>query len=158
MTGRKRILVAMGVIAVMAAGTIFAVAGARRHGFGHGPRSFGMERMLGRAQSYLGLSEEQVARIRTILDGEKPKVQPIVAQLARNHQALRELTANGAFDEARVQQLAQEQGAQMAALLVEKERAKTQIYQVLTPEQRAKADQFRDRVEQRVREHFLQGQ
>jgi Spy/CpxP family protein refolding chaperone len=48
-------------------------------------------------------------------------------------------TANGAFDEAAVSQIAAEQGQLSAQLIVEKERVKSQIFAILTNEQKAKA-------------------
>lgn len=154
----KRIMLITGLVAVLIAGAVLAVAGAQhRRGlvgsFGPG-HQFRLERMLDRASVYLGLSQEQETQIRAILTAAKPVVQPLVMQLAENKKALEATTANGNFDEAQVQSIAAKQGQTLAALIVEKERVKDQIYDVLTPEQRARAEQFRARIEARIRQHF----
>ena len=114
-----------------------------------------LRRFLKRIGSFLDLTEAQRAQIKTILETERPKLQPLVLQAAATHKALVEATKNGEFNEAQLRVLAAQQGQTVANLIVEKERVKTQIYQVLTPEQRAKLEQLRQRVETRVREHFL---
>lgn len=114
-----------------------------------------LRRFLGRLDGYLDLTEAQRAQIKTILEAERPKLQPLVLQTATMHKAIVEATATGEFNEAQIRALATRQGQNVASLIVEKERVKTQIYQVLTPEQRTKLEQLRQRFETRVREHFL---
>ncbi len=156
-TTTKRIVIAASIAVVLVAGSVFAFAQNHRRGHfaGMGVPHFA-QRFLDRASVYLGLSDEQEARIKAILEAEKPKVQPLVAELAANRKALQQATDNGTFDEAQVKALADKQGDTLAALIVEKERVKTQIYAVLTPEQRAKAEQFRARIEERVKQHFTE--
>ena len=95
-------------------------------------------------------------QIRAILEAEKPKIAPLVMDLATGHKALQTATNEGNFNEAQIQTIAAKQGETIAALIVEKERVKTQIYAVLTPEQRAKAEELRTRIEQRIQDHFAQ--
>ena len=55
-------------------------------------------------------------------------------------------TSNGAFDQAKVTALANQQAQLMAQMTVQKQSIQHQIYnQVLTPEQRATADQMRQK-------------
>ncbi|HQR35993.1 MAG TPA: Spy/CpxP family protein refolding chaperone [Blastocatellia bacterium] len=156
-TTTKRIVIAASVGIVLLAGSVFAFAHGHRKGHfaGTGIPPFA-QKFLDRASVYLGLSDEQEAQIKTILENEKPKIQPLVAELAANRKALNEATDNGTFDEAQVKTIANKQGETLAALIVEKERVKTQIYAVLTPEQRAKAEQFRSRIEDRLKKHFTE--
>jgi periplasmic protein CpxP/Spy len=156
-TTTKRIVIAASVGIVLVAGSVFAFAHGHRRGHfaGTGVPVFA-QRFLDRASVYLGLSDEQEAQIKAILEAEKPKVQPLVAQLAANRKALNEATDNGTFNEAQVKAIADKQGETLAALIVEKERVKTQVYAVLTPEQRAKAEQFRTRIEDRMKKHFAE--
>lgn len=156
-TTTKRIVIAGCVATVLVAGSVFAFAqGHRRGNFaGTGVPAFA-QKFLNRASVYLGLSDEQEAQIKAILEAEKPKVQPLIAELAANRKALQQATDNGSFDETQVKAIADKQGETLAALIVEKERVKTQIYAVLTPEQRAKAEQFRTRIEERVKQHFTE--
>ena len=64
-------------------------------------------------------------------------------------------TANGAFDQAKVTALANQQAQLMAQMTVQKESMQHQIYtQVLTPEQRTTADQMRQKQMARIDEHL----
>ena len=80
---------------------------------------------------------------------------PLMQQLAENRKAMLAATASGAFDQAKVTAIANQQAQVMAQLTVEKESMQHQIYtQVLTPDQRATADQLRAkqmaRIDQRL--------
>jgi Spy/CpxP family protein refolding chaperone len=155
-TKTKRIIIAISAAAVLVAGATFAFAHSRRGHFAETGLPMFAQKFLDRASIMLGLSDEQEAKIKAILDAEKPKIQPLVAELAANRKALQEATDNGTFNEAEVKAIADKQGDTLAALIVEKERVKTQIYAVLTPEQRAKAEQFRSRIEDRMKRHFTE--
>jgi Spy/CpxP family protein refolding chaperone len=113
------------------------------------------QRFLRRLGAYLELTEAQKVQLKTILETERPQLQPLVAQAALTHKAINNATQDGEFNEAQIRALAAQQGQNFAALIVEKERVKTQLYQVLTPEQRAKLDELRQRFETRLIEHFL---
>ena len=155
-TATKRIVIVACIAVVLVAGSVLAFAHSRRgHFAGTGLPMFA-QKFLVRASVMLNLSDEQDTQIKAILEAEKPKVQPLIAELAANRKALQEATDNGAFNEAQVSAIAAKQGDTLAALIVEKERVKTQIYAVLTPEQRAKAEQFRSRIEDRIKRHFAE--
>lgn len=155
----KRIAITLSILTVLTIGAIAAVAQTRNFGraaqwdlTGQPPRF--VQRMLNRASVALGLTDEQEAQIKAILEAEKPKVAPLLLTLKANRTALQTATANGAFNEAQVQAIAAKQGQTLTALIVEKERVQSQVYAVLTPEQRAQAEQFRTRIEERIRRHF----
>ncbi|HMV50996.1 MAG TPA: Spy/CpxP family protein refolding chaperone [Blastocatellia bacterium] len=155
-TTTKRIVIAASAALVLVAGSVFAFAQNRRGHFAGSGLPVFAQRFLDRASVFLDLTDQQEAQIKAILEAEKPKVQPLIVELAANRKALTEATDNGTFNEAQVKAIADKQGDTLAALIVEKERVKTQIYAVLTPEQRAKAEQFRARIEDRIKEHFNQ--
>jgi len=70
-------------------------------------------------------------------------------------QALLTATANGAYDPAKIQALANQQAQLQAAITVQHEALKHQIYtQVLTSEQQAKAEQLRTQEINRITEHL----
>ena len=76
---------------------------------------------------------------------------PLVQQLAENRKAMLAATANGAFDQAKVQAIANQQSQAMAQLMVQKASIQHQIYtQVLTADQRTKADQMREKQMERI--------
>ena len=159
----RRIAIVTGIVALLMAGATFAIVGAQQHhgfgGRGDGPdHPMMMEHMLDRAAAHLGLSDEQKARIKAILDAEKPTMQTLRDQLKANHQELEAATANGAFDEAQVKAIAARQGETTAALIVEREKVKSQIFAILTPEQRQKAEQFHQRMGRHFKGHFFDKQ
>jgi Spy/CpxP family protein refolding chaperone len=60
-------------------------------------------------------------------------------------------TSQGNLDESKVQEIADRQGETVSKLLVERERLKSKIYaNVLTPEQRTKADKLQARWHSRL--------
>lgn len=147
---KKKIIITISVVAVLALGTIMAVAAQhqfgkhRGRGFGGDPEKF-IEHGINRAATALDLTDEQKTRIKAIMEAEKPVVQPLIQQVAAQRQELRQATSNGQFNEAQVQELATKQGQTMTQLIIAKERVKAQIFAVLTPEQRAKAEQMHSR-------------
>ncbi len=104
---------------------------------------------LGYLAQQLNLTDQQKADIQKIFQAEKSVMEPVITQLRENRQALQQATANGQFDEATVTSLAQKQGDLMAQLIVSKHRVQSQIWQILTPEQREKASQLREQAGQR---------
>ena len=159
---KKKIIITVSVVALLIMGTIFAFAAQRPFGMRHfGSRGFGgnpekfIEHAVSRAALMLDLTSEQQTKIKAILAAEKPIVQPLVMQLRANRQELQQTTDNGQFNEAQVQAIAAKQGQTLAQLIVEKERVQAQIYAVLTPAQRTKAEKLRDQFMERVQEHFI---
>jgi periplasmic protein CpxP/Spy len=140
---RKRIA---GIVAVVAAAGMVAFAVAQ------GPmRHFGKRRGFARIAAYLNLTDAQKAQIKQMWQAEKPTVQPLLEQLAANRKSMLAATANGKFDEAAVRNIAAQQASVMSQLAVERERLISQVYnQVLTADQRAKADQFRQKRADRM--------
>src|ERR1039457_2026888 len=103
----------------------------------------------------LKLTDAQKQQVKTIMQSDRASMHPLMQQLAENRKALLAVTANGAFDQAKVQAIANQQSQAMAQLMVQKASIQHQIYtQVLTPEQRTKADQMREkqmaRIDQRL--------
>lgn len=86
------------------------------------------------------------------MDAEKEKIQPIFESLKENRQKIEVLTAEGNFDEVKIKQLADEQGSLTSLLIIEKERTKSQIFQILTTEQREKAKVMKEKFEERMKE------
>jgi Spy/CpxP family protein refolding chaperone len=103
----------------------------------------------------LNLTDTQKQQVKTIVQSDRAGMRPLMQQLAENRKALLAATANGAFDQAKVQAIANQQSQAMAQLMVQKASIQHQIYtQVLTPDQRTKADQMREkqmaRIDQRL--------
>jgi Spy/CpxP family protein refolding chaperone len=157
---KTRIIMAFGAVALVIAGSFYAFSqtsaqdqpadGAKPRlgrGFGGPHQRGGM--MLGRLARHLDLSDGQKAQIKSLAEAERERVKPFAEQLREAHQAWREATAKGQFNEAQVRALAQSQTQARVELTVSRARLQSAIYQVLTPEQRAKLEQMRDHVKER---------
>lgn len=159
---KKKIIIIISIVAVLVTGTIFAFANqrpfAQRHfgkrGIANNSEQF-IERALNRAAVMLDLTDAQKTQVKAILEAEKPVVQPLVMQLAANRKEMQEITSSGNFNESQVQAIANKQGQLMSQLIVEKERVQSQVYAVLTPEQRAKAEKMRNQFMERFQERFI---
>jgi len=103
----------------------------------------------------LNLTDAQKAQVKSIMQANRAANRPLMQQMAQNRLAMLTATSNGAFDQAKVTALANQQAQLMAQMTVQKESIQSQIYnQVLTPEQRATADQMRQKQITRINEHL----
>ena len=108
---------------------------------------------MGYLAKELNLTDGQKAQIKTIMQSQRAATRPLMLQLAENRAAMITATANGAFDQAKVQQLANQRSQIMAQLMVQKASIHSQIYnQVLTADQKAKADEMRQNQLTRINE------
>lgn len=117
----------------------FAQAGGGPH------KGFGGGQMLGRMFRNLDLTDQQRTEIKKIMDTERSIMQPVHQQLRDNRAALQAATKDGQFNEAEVTKLAQKQGDLMAQSIVSRERVKSQVWQILTPEQRDKLAKWQEK-------------
>ena len=62
----------------------------------------------------------------------------MILQMAQGHQQLQQLVMSGSFDEAKVRALASQQTQNMTELTVQRARIASELYQVLTPDQKTK--------------------
>jgi Spy/CpxP family protein refolding chaperone len=150
----KRSAVLILSIILIATGAIFIFAqkgdnGEGNKGFGrHGGKHRGGHEFFLRG---LDLTDEQQTQVKQIAEASRKKNKSVHEQMRTNHQKLDELTANGAFDEAQVTAIANQQGALSAQMIVEKERTKSQIFALLTDEQKAKAAQIKEQMKERFK-------
>lgn len=139
------------VVAAGLAGTVLAQGPGRE--FGPGFRHHGGW-MLGHMTKELNLTADQQSQIKSIMQAERSKTQPLMQQLRQNEQA-QNATITGNFDEEQARTFANKQTQIMSDLIVEKQRTKSQIYAVLTPEQRQKAQQLMQQRQQK-RQQWMQ--
>lgn len=118
-----------------------------------GPGMFGGH-MVHFFSDYLDLTDAQQAQVKQILAKDQPAVQPLVLQMHENRQQMRQLIESNAFDEAKVRTLASQQAQTMTELTVQKAHLYSDLYQVLTADQKTKLDKFLDRHEQRFARHM----
>jgi Spy/CpxP family protein refolding chaperone len=163
---KKRTIIAVSIVALIAAGAASAVAWA--YGVGQDAsvetlvqsrlrdnRHFGRLVMAAVARR-LDLTDTQKGQIHLIFTNERPVIELHLRQLMKDREALQAVAGHGPFDEAAVRAIAARQAQTLAELIVEKERIKSDVYGLLTPEQRAKADQMRQFVDARIRERLAE--
>lgn len=97
----------------------------------------------------LGLTEEQKAKVREIITESKRRISPLVESLRSNRENLRKLAFTGSFDEKTVSEIASQSGQIISQIIVERERAKSQIYEILTEEQKIKLAELRAKREEK---------
>jgi Spy/CpxP family protein refolding chaperone len=130
------------------AGMINSVARAQDDG---GAQDAWMSRRAGgfvvrRIERQLQITSAQKEQIKAILTTEKPTIASLAARVEKENQ---ELQSQSVFDEAQVRQFAQQHEATLEDVLVEREKVRSQILAVLTPEQRQKAQQMRSQMRAR---------
>ena len=118
----------------------------------------GYGRMLGIRADYLDLTDAQRTQIKDILTKERPTIRPLMQQLMQSHQQMRQLESAATFDETKIRTLATEQSQTMTELLVQKARIKSELLQVLTPDQKTKMAAFEARQEARLQRRLQHGQ
>ena len=113
--------------------------------------------MLGYLSRKLELTDAQQAQVKEIMAKEKPTFQPLMLQMALNHQQMRQLVMANGFDEAKVREMAAQQTQTLTELTVQGARVESELYQVLTPDQKTKLATMINQHQQRFMNH-MQGQ
>jgi protein CpxP len=130
-------------------------------GPGFGGPGFGGPGLGGHMMGYLSrkleLTDAQQSQVKEIMAKEKPTFQPLILQMAQNHQQMRQLVMANGFDEAKVREMAAQQTQTLTELTVQRARVESEMYQVLTPDQKTKLSTIITQHEQRFMNH-MQGQ
>jgi Spy/CpxP family protein refolding chaperone len=145
----KKSIILAAILMALAAGLATTAFGQHR-GMGFG-RNNGW--MLKHMVKQLNLTEAQQTQIKGIMADEKTKIKPMMQQL-RQSQKAEDANINGSFDENQARTFANKQAQLMTDLIVEKERMRSQVYAVLTPEQRQKALQLMQERQQHRQERM----
>ena len=146
----RKILIIPAILMALAAG-LATSALAQRPGKGFGHHGGWMRHMA----KQLNLTDAQQTQIKGIMATEKTKIKPLMQQMRQNQQA-QDANINGTFDENQARAFAGKQAQIMTDLIVEKQRMRSQVYAVLTPEQRQKAQQLMQERQQRRQERMKQ--
>jgi len=146
---RKRIFGFAGIAVLVVSLAILALG----HGFqgpgGHGKGGHGdMVEHMSRA---LSLTDAQKQQVKAIVDSTESIASGIQAKLEEVHKQLGAATANGQFDETQVRNLANQEAQLQADMKVEHFRAMSKVFSILTPEQRAKAEEMHKQMGGRER-------
>lgn len=158
----KKVTVALLIASVLTIGLVGLVFAQKRggEGFGgghHGGPGFGGPGgvppfFFGKIADELGLSEEQKTQAKQILEDSKTRLQPIMESLRNGHETAKTLGTNGTYDEKAVLALANQQAELTKQIIVEKEKIKAQLFGILTPEQRTKAQEIMKNFEERMKD------
>jgi len=127
-----------------------------------GPGGRGVERMMRMARE-LDLTPEQRTKVRDLMQAARPKMDETRGQIRVLNQKLREADPNAKGYDTLVASTAKRVGELSAQRVQQRAQLQRQVWQVLTPEQRAKAeakradakkrrDEAADRMERRARE------
>lgn len=155
---RNKILIPLALVTATAAALPFA-AQAMDGGpncDGHGGPRFGMRGGMDRFEGgmhmppfvrELKLTEAQRDQIFKIMHEQAPALRDKAKEAQKAHADLRALTFSGNYDEAKVKALADTEAQAMAAMTQMRAASANQIYQILTPEQRKKADELKAQFE-----------
>lgn len=147
----KKYTIAFMVFALVAVSTIFAIAQKGTNGEGKGRRGGHQRGGFGRMAAKLNLTDAQKEQVKGIMEASRAKTESLREASKVNRQKMSEATANGQFDETTVSAIAQEQAAISAQLTVEKLRVKSQIFQILTAEQKAQMAQMKEQRKERFK-------
>ena len=148
------------IVAVVALAGALAVSQAVRHhrhmgmGDGFGPNP---EHIVAFMTDALDLTDAQQAQAKTILEKEKPSFTPLMQQLKDGHKQMRTLEESTTFDEAAVRAAATQQGQTMTELIVAKARVKSELFAILTTDQKTKATKIMNCHEERMMQHMHGG-
>ncbi len=148
-----------GIAAVVALAGAFALSQGGRHhmggmGMGFGP---GPDHILAFMTDALDLTDAQQTQAKAILDREKPTFEALASKMSEAHKQLSALGENGTFDEASVRALANQNVPTMVEMIVQTTRVKSELYALLTPEQKAKASKIMQRHQDRMMQHMHNG-
>jgi Spy/CpxP family protein refolding chaperone len=141
------------LVVVLVIGIAGAQFGMHRYGWAfHGPSGFPPAFIA----HELNLTDAQKTQIKSIWASERPRITPLLHDVLDGCDQMASANANGNFDEARARAIADQHAATVSQLFVERERLISRVYnEVLTPDQRVKADQLRVRLHGRL-EGFLE--
>jgi len=137
---------------VISAAVLLGVVALAAQGMPGGPHR-GFERMLAFYADKLDLSSAQQDQIKAIWQKEKPTVRSLMQQMRQNRQAMDSLVENSPFDEVKVRALATQNSQTMIELQVEHARIKSEMLQVLTPDQKSKFQQIEAERQARMKDH-----
>lgn len=110
--------------------------------------------MFNQISAKLNLTNDQQTQVKTVMGNSQKRFQPLVEQLKLNHQQNQNLGMDGVYNEQKAKELADKQAELAKQLILEKEKTKSQLFAILSPEQRTQAkkmmDDFEDKIKNRL--------
>lgn len=149
---------AIGILAVGLVGFIFAKNGGNegfgKHRGGFGGEGFPPAFLVEKIAQELGLNEDQKTQAKAVIDASKERIRPLFESMKQNREIIKDLGTDGNFDEAKVNEIANQQSETMKQLFIEKEKTKAQLFAILTPDQREKAKTMQEKFAGKMKGRF----
>ena len=102
----------------------------------------------------LNLTDDQHAQIQQIFQNEKGNIHPLMQQEFQARQQMMQLITSGKFDQATAAALASQEAQVHAQMQVEHAKIASQIYQLLSSDQKAKVTDLMAKHQQRMQERM----
>jgi periplasmic protein CpxP/Spy len=109
---------------------------------------------LGLPLHQLNLTDDQKGQIKQIFQSEKPNMKPLMQQEFQSRQQLFALVTSGNFDQAKAAAIAAQESQTHVQLEVEHAKIASQIYQLLSSDQKAKVAEMIVKHQARMQEHL----
>ena len=140
-------LTAITAVLTLFAGMAFAQGGAGRP-MHHSRGGFmgGMELPL----RQLNLTDDQKAQVKQIVQTEKPSMKPLMEQEHTAHMQMIQLITSGTFEQAKVAAIAAQESQTHMQLEIEHAKMASQIYRLLSSDQKAKVADIIAQHQQRM--------
>ncbi len=151
-------LAVVAVALTLSAGIAFAQGEGR--GQGSMPMHHGMHgdfmggHGLGLPLHQLNLTDDQKAQIKQIFQSEHANMKPLMQQEFLAHQQLIQLVTSGNFDQTKAAAIAAQESQTHVQLQVEHAKIASQIYQLLSSDQKAKVAEMIAKHQQRMQQHL----
>lgn len=144
--GRMSVIFAALAMALLA-GTAMAQGPRRQGGDLFGP-------MMGMMSDMLDLTDAQQAQIKEIFQNGRSTMKPLWQQEHQSQHAMMQLITSGSFDQAKAQEIANQESKIHAQLEVQHAQLAARAYQVLTADQKTKMNEFLAKRQQRMEQHM----
>ena len=118
----------------------------------HSHRGFmgGMELPL----RQLNLTDDQKAQVKQIFQAEKPAMKQLMQQEHAAHTQMIQSITSGTFEQAKVTEIAKTESQTHMLMEIEHAKIASQIYQLLSSDQKAKVTEIIAQRQQRMQEHM----
>jgi periplasmic protein CpxP/Spy len=102
----------------------------------------------------LNLTDDQKAQIKQIFQSEKANFRPLMQQEMSSRQQLAQLVTSGNFDQAKAAAIAAQESQTHVQIEVEHAKIASQIYQLLSSDQKSKVSEIMAQRQQRMQQHM----
>jgi len=128
--------------------------GPMHHRMMHGGAFMGGAGPFGMMLHRLNLTDDQKAQVKQIMQAEKPNIKPLMQQERTAHEAMAQLVTSGSFAEDKATAIANQEAQTHVRMQVEHAKIASQIYQLLSADQKAKVAQIIAQRQQRMQERM----